>query len=217
MKNILGHTFSSLFLIVFLSSLVSTALFSQNEEALKRAFEGKRVEILIDMPASSEGIDLYADKERVLNFDEYSRRVKDFGIAISTGERVMITKIKKKKKHIEIQLAGGGYGIFGDENVSVKYERIEKSSREKELEKFVKDKTKSKPELDKLKDELNDLKRDRELEQDKINRRAEQAREMKQSRISEKRHHAGSRFNLRYDYNLGKEELSIENLKEVLR
>ncbi len=47
----------------------------------------------------------------------------------------MITKLKVKDKHIEVQLGGGGYGTVGDEtDSSVSVPNLSKSIREKNLE-----------------------------------------------------------------------------------
>src|SRR5687768_10424048 len=83
------------------------------EPELKDFFEGKSVRVRMDMPATSQGIDLFPDARRPINFEEYSARVKSNGIAIRTGDSVLVTKVRVKDKLIEFQLAGGGYGTFG--------------------------------------------------------------------------------------------------------
>ena len=80
------------FALAVCATLVASSAYAQSEAALKEFFEGKTVIVKIDMPASQQGIDLYPDARRPINFDEYSRRVKANGIAIKNGESVMITK-----------------------------------------------------------------------------------------------------------------------------
>lgn len=87
---------------------------AQDERHLKQAFEGKRITLLIEMPASQEGIDIIPGSRRPLDFEKYSGRLKKHGTAIREGERAMITKIRVKDDLIEVQLGGGGYGTFGD-------------------------------------------------------------------------------------------------------
>lgn len=111
---------------------------AQSEDELKRYFEGKSVEVRIDMPATKYGIDVYAEKAPAIDFNRYGKLIKANGISVREGDRVMITKIKVKDKHIEFQL-GGGYGTFGDEtNASVSVPPAEKSRREKNLENDIK-------------------------------------------------------------------------------
>ncbi len=198
--------------------LVSSTLFSQSEADLKAQLEGKRVEILIEMPASSEGIDIYADKPVKLKYDEYSRRIKKYGTSLFPGDLVMITKIKKRGKHIEFQLAGGGYGTMGDESGHVSAEYIPKSSRQKEIEQILReDKDKKLPNRSKLENELNDLKRELKIAKNESRRQAALKSEMKKSRIQEQRLQGGSRFNIRYDYKIGRNELTFASIRQALR
>lgn len=179
--------------------LSATAADAQNESTLKRAFEGKMVTVKIDMPATQSGIDLYPERDPQIEFSKYGDRIKKDGISIRAGSSVMITLVKVKGKHIEFQLAGGGYGTSGDESVPSTYVSMpSKSRREEDLEKDLRnedDPVKKRS----IERDLDRLKRDRQrdYEHDKADAefRAEQARE----RIRQKRLTAGSRFNVRYD------------------
>lgn len=97
------------------SLLGPSGLQAQDEARLRRALEGRRVTVLIDMPASSEGVDLFPGTGRPLDFQKYSGRLKKSGTSIKEGERSIITKVRAKDEIIEIHLGGGGYGTFGDE------------------------------------------------------------------------------------------------------
>jgi hypothetical protein len=178
--------------------LAAPSAFAQSEEALKEYFEGKTVIVKLDMPATQNGIDVYADARRPINFDDYSGRVKATGIAIRSGEPVMVTKIKLKEKIIEFQLGGGGYGTAGDDtDTSVYVPATPKSNREKALERDVKNETDSARKR-RMQNELDDLRHEREREDQRNKAVSAAASEEKKRRIAEQRLHAGSRFNVRY-------------------
>jgi hypothetical protein len=183
---------------MFCAGLVAPYAFGQSEAALKEYFEGRMVVVKLDMPATQTGVDVYADARRPLNFDEYSGRVRATGIAIRSGESVMITKIKLKDKLIEFQLAGGGYGTAGDDTAtSVYVPSTPKSNREKELEREVKTESDA-GQKRRLQNDLDDLRKEREREDHRNRVMTAAASEEKKRRIAEQRLHAGSRFNLRY-------------------
>jgi len=178
--------------------LAAPCAFAQSEDALKQYFEGKTVVVKLDMPATQTGVDVYADARRPLNFDEYSARLKSTGVAVHSGDSVMITKIKLKDKLIEFQLAGGGYGTAGDDtSTSVYASSTPKSNREKDLEREVKNETDSARKR-RLQRELDDLRHEREREDQRNKAASAVASEQKRQRIAEQRLHGGSRFNLRY-------------------
>src|SRR5205823_8616118 len=115
---------------------------AQSEAELKDFFEGKSVRVKIDMPATQMGIDVWPDARRPMDFNEYSQRLKSNGVSVRNGDSVMITKVRIKDKLIEFQLAGGGYGTFGDDTSgSVYTPSAPKTQREKDLEKWVRDET----------------------------------------------------------------------------
>lgn len=87
---------------------------AQDEAHLRQALEGQRVTLAIDMPASTDGVDIYPGTSRPVDFQKYGGRLKKYGAAIKSGESALITRVKVRGDHIEIQLDGGGYGSFGD-------------------------------------------------------------------------------------------------------
>lgn len=180
------------------ATLVASHAYAQSEAALKEYFEGKSVVVKMDMPASQTGIDVYADARRPINFDDYSRRLKDTGIALRSGDSVMITKIRVKDKLIEFQLGGGGYGTLGDDTSGTVYvPSVGKSNREKDLERAIKNENDSARKR-RMQSELDDLRREREREDRGNQASSASASEAKKQRIAEQRLHAGSRFNIRY-------------------
>ena len=101
-------------LAAVVAAFVAGPLEAQDERHLKQLFEGRRVTLLIDMPASQEGVDIFPGSSRPLDFQKYSGRLKKHGVAIREGDRDLITKIRVKDDLIEVHLGGGGYGTFGD-------------------------------------------------------------------------------------------------------
>ena len=171
---------------------------AQSEPELRDFFEGKSVVVKLDMPATQEGIDLFPDARRPIDFAQYSARVKNTGIAIRNGDSVLVTRIRVKEKLIEFQLAGGGYGTFGDDTGSVSAPAVSKSNREKDLERLVKAETDADRKR-RLQRELDDLRNERAREDSRNKTTALAAEEAKKARIATSRLHAGSRFNIRYE------------------
>ncbi|MBL8178181.1 MAG: hypothetical protein JNK48_26135 [Bryobacterales bacterium] len=177
--------------------MLGLPLVAQDEMALRRFFEGKKVRVKMDMPASHLGVDVFYKGEMPVNFREYGERTKKFGIALREGDAVMITTVKVKERIIEFQLGGGGYGTFGDDSGSVSYSSVSKSSREKDLEKELKNTTDSRR-RDELRRELGRLESARRYEDSRRREDARRLETIKKAEIAEKRKDAGSRFNLRF-------------------
>ena len=172
---------------------------AQDEAALRAFFEGKRIGLKIDMPGTSDGVDVRADSGRPLDYQHYGDRLKSYGAAIRAGESATVTYLKVKKDLIELHLDGGGFGTFGDDSsTSVNMPHVDKSSREKDLEKKIKDEDDS-GRRRRMERERDDLRDDRERENRRIDAERAVAEERKKERIAELRLRGGSRFNLRYE------------------
>jgi hypothetical protein len=172
---------------------------AQNEAALKSYFEGQRVTLRMDMPGTADGVDVHADAKRAIDYDRYKDNLKHYGTAIRAGDTVVVTLVKVKKDLIEFQLGGGGFGTFGDDtSTSSNLPLLEKSSRERELEKRIKDED-DRERRRRLERELDDLRDRRERENQRIMAARERIEAQKRERIAEERLRGGSRFNLRYD------------------
>jgi hypothetical protein len=173
--------------------------FAQTEASLKSFFEGRRVTVRIDMPGSSDGVDVAADARQPIDYSKYRDNLKRYGTALHAGDSVTITLVKTKKDLIEFQLGGGGFGTFGDDtSTSVYIPEARKTEREKELERLVRDED-NRERRRRLERELDDLRERRERENRRIAVEREHAEEEKKARIAERRLRGGSRFNLRYD------------------
>jgi hypothetical protein len=88
---------------------------AQDEARLRKALEGKRLTLKMDMPATSEGVDVFPGTNRPVDYEKVGKRTKKEGVAIKDGEAARITRVKVKDDVIEVQLNGGGYGTFGDQ------------------------------------------------------------------------------------------------------
>jgi hypothetical protein len=172
---------------------------AQNEAALKSYFEGKRVTVRMDLPGDSGGVDVHADASRALDTGKYKDDLKRYGAALRAGDTVVVTLVKVKKDLIEFQLGGGGFGTFGDDtSTSSNLRLLDKSERERELERRIKDED-DRERRHRMERELEDLRDRRERENRRITAERERIEERKRERLVEERLHGGSRFNLRYE------------------
>jgi hypothetical protein len=189
----------SLLIAVAMTMMASAPVLAQDEAALRGFFEGRRVTVKIDMPGTSDGVDVRADSNQPVDYQRYGDRLKQYGAAIHAGESTTVTLVKVKKDLIEFQLGGGGFGTFGDDtSTSVDMPLVEKSQRERDLEKRVKEEDDGRRRRE-LEHDLANLRDARERE----NRRIEAARTVAEARkreqVAERRLRGGSRFNVRYD------------------
>jgi hypothetical protein len=171
---------------------------AQDEATLRSFFEGRRVGIKIDMPGTSDGVDVQADSNRPIDYQRYGDRLKTYGASIKAGESSIVTLVKVKRDLIEFQLRGGGFGTFGDDSSSyVHLPLVDMSSREEELGRRISEETDSRRRRE-LRRELAALRDARERENRRIEAQAKELEELKKERIATERLRGGSRFNLRY-------------------
>ena len=204
--------------LVLLSALAAAAhpLRAQSEITLKQFFEGKTVSPKLAMPGTEDGIDIYPDTDRPLDYSRYAHRLKTNGTAIKAGEPVTITKIKVKTKLIEFQLGGGGYGTFGDETSSnVPVAEAPKTKREKDLEAMVKRET-DPAQKRSMQEELDDLRAERERENARNRSTVAEAEEHRKQSVHQRRLEGGSRFNLRYPSGVPAQALKPESVIAAL-
>lgn len=185
-------------LVLLALAASATPALAQNEAALKRAFEGREVAMLIEMPASHRGIDLRPQREPEMDFSEYARRIKQYGVSLRKGDRTMVTLVKVNKKNIEFHLGAGGYGTWGDDSGSVHLPYVGKSDREKQLERDVKRESDAERKR-RMERELASLKRERERDERERDQRQRELTAIKQNEIAVRRLDGGSRFNIWYD------------------
>ena len=208
------------FLLCVLAGVVSGSMAGQGEAELKSYFEGRKVEVRLDMPGSSDGIDVdvFQDGSSRVDFNSYSKRLKQYGISLHDGDQILVTKVKVKGDHIEFQLGGGGFGTaLDDASLPPPFVPAEKSQREKDLEKRL-DQEKDPKMYRTMSDELRDLRWKRERDDDRRRREIEQATAIKAEQIQRQREQGGSRFNFHYGgKNVPVAELVPDRLVQVLK
>jgi hypothetical protein len=176
--------------------LAPAAAAAQDEAALRSFFEGTRVTLKIDMPGAADGVDVRPG--RSFDSSQYSDRLRRFGTSIRRGEPATITLVKVKRDLIEFQLDGGGYGTFGDDtSTNVDMPDVQKSNRERDLERLVKDEP-DPGRRRQLQKELDDVRNARERENRRIASERALAEDHKRAILAERRMSGGSRFNIRY-------------------
>jgi hypothetical protein len=129
-----------------------------------RALEGMTATAKLDMPASQEGVDIRPGTEVPLDLHKAADRIKQYGVAVHTGQSIMITNVVVKPHNIEVYLGGGGYGTFGDalaqaaQTTAVSYQA--ETRREKDLKEQLKY-TNDYWERERIRRELDDIDRQR--------------------------------------------------------
>lgn len=206
----------TMLLLALVTVLVAAAPAPQNEGSLRAALEGTRVTVLIDMPGTSKGIEVYPERPTQIDYRKYGDKIKDNGIAIRAGSEATITLIKVKGKHIEFQLDGGGYGTSGDVTPSRQHiSRPSETQREKDLKDEIRDETDSARKR-RLERELRDLKDRRERDYQRDVRDAADSYERAVERVSRARLIGGSRFNVRFDRDVPADAVTTKGLAAAL-
>jgi hypothetical protein len=201
---------------VLMLTLAAPPVFAQSEERIRAFFEGQSVRLKIEMPGTSEGVDVYPDLAQPVNFPKHASRLKEHGTALRRGEEVLVTKLRLKKDLIEFQLGGGGYGTFGDDTSPyVSAETAPKTEREKNIERDI-PKTTDPVLLRKLREELDALKKARQRADARNRTEAAQATQIKEANIRQRRLEGGSRFNLRYKPEVPAEAVTPEAIMKAL-
>jgi hypothetical protein len=190
---------------------------AQDEASLRSAFEGTKVAVRIDLPASASGIDVYPQRRPALDYPDYAKRIKRYGVALREGERALVTKVRVKKDLIEFQLGGGGYGTFTDDNVTdTVVPSAPKTQREKNLEEDLK--REQDPEKRRaISEELDSLRKERAKEDARNEAAVQSAEEAKKKNLADRRLAAGSRINVRFaDQTIPGGALTPEGLRTAL-
>jgi hypothetical protein len=198
-------------------AVVARSAAAQNEGALRAAFEGKTVTVRIDMPATSQGVNVYPQDAMPVNFREVADRLKGNGTALKMGTSVMVTKVVVKKDHIEFQLGGGGYGTFGDWATSgsdVSTVSAGETQQEKDLRAAIKNAQGD--DKKRLQRELDNARATRERENSKAAAEAQQANLAREANLRSKRLDAGSRFNIYYRQGIPPEALTADGVMRSL-
>jgi hypothetical protein len=207
---------SLLYLLLLATTAAPAVLAAQSEAALKEYFEGKTVKVKVAMPGTEDGVDIYPGTAKPLDYPRHADRLKDNGTALRAGDEALVTKIKVKSKLIEFQLDGGGYGTMGDEtSTHVAVSDAPKTKREQNLEGELK-RTSDPARRRQIKEELDDLKAERERENSRNRANVAEAEETRKANIRQRRLEGGSRFNIRYQNGVPAEVLTPQGIMTAL-
>src|SRR5262249_37678320 len=116
------------FMIVVLLLSFSVPLYGQSEGDLRAFFEGKTVVVKIDMPGTSEGVDIRPEKKPEIDYKVYLARLRKYEVAVKKGDSILLTQVKVKGDLIEVHLGAGGF--TSRLNYTRYQHRFEKSGRE---------------------------------------------------------------------------------------
>jgi hypothetical protein len=196
--------------------LAPAGALAQSEAALRDYFEGRTVKVKIAMPGTEDGVDVYPGAAKPLDFPRHAARLKGNGTALRAGDEALVTKVKVKSKLIEFQLDGGGYGTMGDEtSPTVGVTDAPKTKREQNLEAELK-REQDPVRRRAIKEELDDLKAERERENARNRASVAEAEESRKANIRQRRLEGGSRFNLRYKDGVPSTAMTPDAVKQAL-
>jgi len=191
---------------------------AQDEKALRKAFEGKRVILKIEMPATSAGVDVWPERDLPVEFPTIAERIKANGVAIQRGEEQTITKIHLVRNYIEFQLGGGGYGTFSD-LLSASYQPPPiyqgETAEERKIKAEIATTTDARRKRD-LERRLSDLERQRDAANNDAQAQVRQANIAAEAEERERRLAAGSRFNIRWEKAVPAEAMTPEAIMAAL-
>ena len=185
-----------------------------DEDALVRAYVGRPVQILMDLPATTQGLDYYPRRPDPIDVREAQQRLSRNGIGVPANDVVVVSKIKVKKDHIEFHLGAGGRSQMPSRPSSY----VPESKLERELKRQIKDAT-SEREKKRLRAELADARDRRNRER---RRREARAERRYQDALSEHTPEewamlAGSRVNVRFDGRVPADALTPQGFARALR
>ncbi|MBY0376094.1 MAG: hypothetical protein K2Q23_19005 [Bryobacteraceae bacterium] len=170
----------------------TAALFLQDEASLKRYFESKPVRVKIDMPGNEDGVDLFPQREPVLDANRYSARRVRHQIALRQGDEAVVTLIRVKGKNIEFHLNGGGYS---GASVAPRLPSVTKSRYERDLENDLKNATDSR-ERSRIQSALSRERSRRYADERERDRRQRELEIQMRPEFERREREGGSRFNL---------------------
>lgn len=198
-----------------LAVLCAATVHAQSEDALRQFFEGRKVVVRLDMPASAKGVDIRTERAQPLDMVELNKRLGYYGVVLRSGDEVPVTKVKVKDDVIEFQLGGGGWGTFGDSAGGTNIPPVTKSNREKDLEKQVRSETDANRKRQ-LQRELDDIRKDREREEASTRVLQDIADKEKAEKEHAMAMTKGSRFNLKFDKRVPASILTPEGVMAAL-
>jgi hypothetical protein len=211
-------TAAAIGLLLFAPGIASPADHSREEAALRQYFQGRTVVVRVDMPATQKGVDVRPGTPAPVDVKKVSGALGQHGVGIPQGAAVPVTKVVVKSDHVELQLAGGGFGTFGDvwslpSSTVASY--ASKTKVEEDLEdrlKYTKDSATRK----RIKRDLDELREQREVANAAADAANAQAAADAEAVAAERRAMGGSRFNIRYDDGYPPGALTPEGVMQAL-
>jgi hypothetical protein len=192
---------------------LAAAPLAADEEMLARAFVGNPVLLLMDLPATTSGLDYYPERQHPIDAAQHQQRLMQNGVGVRRDDVIAVTMIKVKKKHIEFQLGAGGLSQMPSRpSVYVPVSRLEEELQD-QLEKAS-----SEAERKRLRARLAEEQDQREREQRRREARAEEQHLAALSARSPEEWAllAGSRINVRFDDRIPAAALAPEGFAQAL-
>jgi hypothetical protein len=199
--------------LLMVSILLCPRVATPDEDALRRALEGRVVAPRLDMPATTGGVNVYPHRRRPLDHGEVARDIARYGVGVPRGRAVRVTRIKVKGKHVEFQLGAGGER----QEPSTPSVYVPRSREERRLEEEIR-KTRDREIRDELEDRLHDLRDRRRREKERLESlaRIEHELVLSQRPAEEWALMAGARFNVRFDSDVPPEAVSPQGLMGLM-
>src|SRR4051812_27948064 len=98
--------------VCLIAAAAATPGFAQNESSLKSFFEGRRVTVTIDMPGTSDGVDVEADARQPIDYPKYRDNLKRYGTALRAGEAGEVHPGEVEKGLLGVPRWGRGVGAL---------------------------------------------------------------------------------------------------------
>lgn len=199
--------------LLMASILLCPGLATPDEDALRRALEGRVVAPRLDMPATTGGVNVYPHRRLTLDHGKVARDIMRYGVGVPRGRAVQVTRIKVKGKHVEFQLGAGGER----QEPSAPSVYVPRSREERRLEEEIK-RTRDRGVRDELEDRLHDLRDRRRREKERLEAlaRIEHELVLSQRAAEEWALMAGARFNVRFDSDVPPEAVSPQGLMGLM-
>ena len=200
-------------LLLMASTLLCPRVATPDEDALRRALEGRVVAPRLDMPATRGGVNVYPHRRLPLDHGKVARDIMRYGVGVPRGRAVRVTRIKVKGKHVEFQLGAGG----ARQEPSAPSLYVPRSREEKRLEEEIR-KTRDREVKEELEDRLHDLRDRRRREKRRLEAlaRIEHKLVLSQRTAEEWALMAGARFNVRFDSGVPPEAVSPQGLTAMM-
>ena len=181
--------------------LLASPLFADDdpaEAALKRFFEGQRVVVLLDLPATVRRLRRLPGAGVSPRPRQDERPHAAVGGRAARGRPHSDHEDQGEGRPHRVPARGGGFSSFKDSSGTVSPHVTSKSSFERDLERRVREETDSHRKRE-LQHELDDLRRERENRDREERERADEINAERRQRDHDRALDMGSRFNIRFE------------------